>query len=215
MNIIIRREEEKDYKRVEEIAREAFWNLYFPGANEHYIIHKMRSHKDFIKELALVIEIDGIVQGGIFYTNSKIVSPNGKEYQTISFGPVFIAKNLHRKGLGRELITHSIKVAKKLGYRGILTLGYPYHYNPYGFIGGKKYNISMGDMNYYTGLLALPLYEGALDNISGYAVFSDTLEATPEEVEEFDKNFTPMEKGFQESQVEFEKACIQLDKNIY
>lgn len=215
MNIIIRKEEEKDYKRVEEIAREAFWNLYFPGANEHYITHKMRSHKDFIKELALVIEIDGVVQGGIFYTNSKIVSSNGKEYQTISFGPVFIAKNLHRKGLGRELITHSIKVAKELGYKGILTLGYPYHYNPYGFIGGKKYNISMGDMNYYTGLLALPLYEGAFNNISGYAVFSDTLEATPEEVEEFDKNFTPMEKGFQESQVEFEKACIQLDKNIY
>lgn len=215
MKIVVRREEEKDFRRVEEVAREAFWNIYFPGANEHCVVHKMRNHKDFIKELAFVIEVDGTVQGGIFYTHSKVVSADNKEHKTISFGPVFISKDMHRKGLGRELITHSIEVAKELGYRGILTLGYPYHYKPYGFLGGKKYNISMGDMNYYSGLLALPLYEGAFDDISGYAVFSDVLEVTPEEVEEFDKNFPPMEKGFQESQLEFEKACVQLDEEIY
>ena len=30
MNIIVRNEEPKDHRRTEEVAREAFWNLYFP-----------------------------------------------------------------------------------------------------------------------------------------------------------------------------------------
>ena len=34
MNIIVRNEEPKDHRRTEEVAREAFWNLYFPGAVE-------------------------------------------------------------------------------------------------------------------------------------------------------------------------------------
>ena len=202
MAIIIRNEEEKDYKKVEELAREAFWNLYFPGCFEHYNIHKMRNHKDFIRELSFVIELDGEIIGGIFYTKSKIISENGLEYETISFGPVFILPKYHRQGYGRKLITHSIEVAKEMGYRGILTLGYPYHYETYGFLGGKKYNISMADGKYYKGLLALPLYEG---------VFSEALDATLEEVEEFDKSFPFKEKKIQESQKEFEKACNTLD----
>ncbi len=212
LNINIRNEEPKDYRRVEEVAREAFWNLYFPGGHEHYVVHKMRSHPDFIKELAFVIEVDGKIEGAIFYTHSKIVTGDSSEYKTISFGPVFISPEFHRKGFGRKLITHSIEVAKEMGYRAILTLGYPYHYEPYGFSGGKRYNISMPDRKFYKGLLVLPLYEGALDNISGYAAFSDVFDVTDEEVEEFDKSFPPKEKKYQVSQDEYEVASSMLDK---
>lgn len=212
MNIKIRKEEPKDYRKVEEIAREAFWNLYFPGGHEHYVVHKMRSHPDFIKELSFVIEVDGEIAGGIFYTHSKIVAEDHSTYKTISFGPVFIAPKYHRKGLGRKLITHSINVAKEKGYRAILTLGYAYHYEPYGFLGGKKYNISMEDGNFYKGLLVLPLYEGALDDVSGYVVFSEVLDVTDEEVDVFDKEFSFKEKKFQESQEEYALACVMLDE---
>lgn len=211
MQIKIRNENPKDYKTVENIAREAFWNLYFPGCHEHFVVHKMRKHKDFIKDLSFVIEVDDKIVGGIFYTHSKIVSEDNKEYKTVSFGPVFISPKFHRTGLGRKLITHSIQVAKELGYRAILTLGYPYHYEPYGFLGGKKYKISMPDKKFYKGLLVLPLYEGALDNISGYVIFSDVLEASDTEVNEFDQQFPFKEKKFQESQIEYESAASMLD----
>ncbi len=212
MNTKIRNEEQKDFRIVEEVARDAFWNLYFPGGNEHAIVHKMRNHSDFIKELTFVIEVDDKVEGAIFYTHSKIVTPNAEEIKTISFGPVFIAPKFHRMGLGKQIITHSIEKAKSLGYRAILTLGYPYHYEPYGFRSGKKYNISMADGKFYKGLLALPLYDGALDNISGHAVFSQALEVTEQEVEAFDSTFPFKEKKVQESQIEFEKACAALDE---
>lgn len=215
MNVVIRHEEEKDYKRVEEVVREAFWNLYFPGAHEHYVVHKMRKHKDFIKELTFVIEVDGKVEGAIFYSHSKIVEKDGAEHKTISFGPVSISPEYHRKGLGRKLITYSIEEAKRLGYSAIATLGYPYHYKPYGFLSGKKYGISMPDMNYYTGLLVLPLYKDSLEGVSGYIEFSECFEVTPEEVEKFDKKLPYKEKKVQESQEEYEKACCELDIFTY
>lgn len=212
MNVKIRHENENDYRIVEEVAREAFWNLYFPGCAEHVVVNKMRKSKDFMPELSFVIEVNGKIAGAIFYTHSKIVSDDNKEFNTISFGPVFISPEFHRMGLGRKLITHSIDVAKKLGHKAITTLGYPYHYEPYGFVGGKKYNISMEDGKFYKGLLVLPLYDGVLDNISGYAVFSEVLDATEEEIEEFDRSFPYKEKKVQDSQKEFEISCSLLDE---
>lgn len=211
MNITVRQEESKDYRRTEEVAREAFWNLYFPGAAEHYVVHKMRSHPDFIKELAFVIEVDGSVEGAIFYTHSKIVTATG-EIPTISFGPVFISPEYHRQGLGRKLITHSIEKAKEMGHSAILTLGYPYHYEPYGFCGGKKYGISMLDGKFYTGLLVLPLQENALCGVSGSAEFSDALEAEKPDILDFDASFPSKEKKVLPCQQEYEIACAMLDE---
>ncbi len=212
MNIIVRNEEQGDFRRVETIAREAFWNLYFPGAYEHFVIHLMRNHPDFIKELAFVIEVDGEVEGAIFYTHSKIVSENGAEYKTISFGPVCISPKYHRQGFGRALITHSIQVAKNMNFSAIITYGYPYHYKPYGFVGGKTYNIMHTDGKYHTGLLALPLYDGAFDGVSGTAVVSDVFDVQEEAVNDFDKLFPYKEKSVLPCQELFEKACLELDE---
>ncbi len=212
MQINIRSEQASDFKCVEELAREAFWNLYFPGANEHFVVHVMRNHRDYIKDLSFVIEVNNQVQGAIFFTYSKVCLDNGDHVDCISFGPVFISPKLHRQSLGKKLITHAIGIAKNMGYKAILTLGYPYHYTPYGFVGAKKYNISMPDGNFYTGLLALPLIEGSLDNIKGYAVFSDVFEVDAEEVDLYDKNnFAPKEKQYNPCQDDFARACAELD----
>ncbi|WP_319371020.1 N-acetyltransferase [uncultured Ilyobacter sp.] len=212
MNINIRHENEMDFRKVEEVTREAFYNLYFPGCNEHLVVHNIRNHRDYIKELSYIIEIDGEIVGSIFYTHSKIVGWDGSETKTISFGPVSIHPKYHRMGLGRKLITHSIEEAKRLGYSAILNLGYPYHYEPYGFLGGKKYNIAMEDGNFYIGLLVLPLYKDALKGISGYAKFSDVYEVTEEETEKFDSTFPKKERCFKESQREFEIASTMIDE---
>ncbi len=213
MKIVIRNEESEDYRKVEEVAREAFWNLYFPGCSEHLVIHKLRKHPDFLPDLAFVIEVDGEIVGSIFYSKSKIVTKDGGEVETITFGPVSILPSMHRKGLGRKLIEHTLAIVKAQGYRAILTLGYAYHYEPYGFTGGKKYGVSMPDGNFYKGLLVLPLYEGALDNISGYVVFSSVLDDQDvDELEVFDKQFPVKEKAIQASQKEYERAAVMLDE---
>ena len=63
--ITIRREARQDRQTVEDLTRRAFYNLYLPGCVEHYLVHTMREHPDFIPELDLVAEEDGQIVGSI------------------------------------------------------------------------------------------------------------------------------------------------------
>ncbi|MGL9747409.1 GNAT family N-acetyltransferase [Enterococcus sp. DIV0170] len=215
MTITIRHEEEKDHRIVEEITRDAFWNLYFPGAVEHLLVHNIRKHPDFIPELSFVIELDNQIIGSIFYTRAKVIDKNGVEHPIITFGPVSISPEYHRQGFGRMLIEHSLSKAKKLGFNAIILGGFTYHYHPYGFIGTKKYSISMPDGKYYTSVMALPLFEGALDGINGSVHFSEAMYPDESILDEFDKTFPPKEKKFLAHQLDFEKAISEIDDNVY
>ena len=85
-NLTIRLETEKDYRAVEELTREAFWNVYKPGADEHYYVHQMRNHPDFIPELAFVLELDGKIVGNIMYTKARLIDREGNvKRERISF----------------------------------------------------------------------------------------------------------------------------------
>lgn len=216
MKINIRLEKEGDHLEVETITREAFWNLYIPGCNEHLLIHKLREHCDFIPSLCFVIEKDGEVVGSIFYSHSKVIDYNGVETKTITIGPVSIKPELHRQGFGRMLITHSIQSAQAQGFGAIIIGGFPYHYKTYGFEGAKKYNIALEDGNYYTGIMALPLVDGYLDKIQkGIVYFSEALEPDESELESFDKIFPSMDKEVKECQALFEQAVADIDTTIY
>ena len=103
-NLTIRLETEKDYAAVENLTREAFWNVYKPGADEHYYVHTMRSHPDFIPELAFVLEKDGRIVGNIMYTKAWLEDENGERKEILSFGPLCIAPEYQRQKLGKMLI---------------------------------------------------------------------------------------------------------------
>lgn len=213
--IRVRKEQPTDYRKIEEITRKAFWNLYIPGANEHYLVHNMRKHKDYMPELSFVIEKDNEIIGSIHFTHANIVTSDGEKIPVVHFGPVSITPELHRKGYGRELITHAIEQAKKAGHRAIILAGFRYHYEPYGFISTKKYDISMPDGKFYTGVMALPLYKGALDDVSGKIEFSTALYPDENGLEDYEKSFSPMEKLSLPKQKDFEKAASELDTEDY
>ena len=114
--ITIRNEKEADYNKVEEITRKAFYNLYIPGCVEHYLVHIMRNHIDFIPELDFVLEKENEVIGNIMYTKSKLIDESGEEKQIITFGPVCILPQYQRMGYGKMLIEHSFQKAIEMGY---------------------------------------------------------------------------------------------------
>jgi len=120
-------------------------------------------------------------------------------------------------GLGRKLITHSIVQSKARGYGAIIIIGgYPYHYKPYGFVGAKKYNIGLEDGNYYTGIMALPLIDGYLDNIQkGVVYFSDGMSPDERTLAAFDAQFPVKNKEITPSQAEFSAAVTEIDTQDY
>lgn len=213
--VTIRNERPADYRLVEEVTRKAFWNLYCPGASEHYLVHSMRKHRDYMPELSFVLEKDGQIIGSIHFTRAKVITPAGEEVPVVHFGPVCITPELHRQGYGRLLITHAIENAKALGHRAIVLGGFPYHYEPYGFAGTKKYHITMSDGRFYTGIMALPLFDGALDGVSGKLGLSETLYPDESGLEAFEATFPPMEKRVLPCQEEFERAVSELDEQVY
>jgi predicted N-acetyltransferase YhbS len=116
MGYSIRNERADDYRCVEELTRKAFWNVHAPGCDEHYLIHVMRSHADFIADLDLVLLVDDRIVGNIMYAKSKLVDEEGGEQEILTFGPVSILPEFQRKGYGKRLIEYSMERAAKKGY---------------------------------------------------------------------------------------------------
>lgn len=64
-NVVIRQERAEDEATVENLVREAFWNVYRPGCQEHDVLHRLRASPNFVRELAFVMEGDGRIVGQI------------------------------------------------------------------------------------------------------------------------------------------------------
>ena len=204
--ICIRLETEKDFRIVEELTREAFWNVYAPGAVEHYFVHTMRSHPDFIPDLAFVLEADGKIIGNIMYTKSWLKDENGTMKEILSFGPLCVAPEYQRQKFGKALIEHSFAEAKKLGFDTVVIFGNPGNYVGSGFVSCKKKNVSfVRDGNFPTALLVCELIPGVLEGKKWMYLPSDA-DACCEDtaaVEAFDATFPPKEKAWTPSQEEF------------
>lgn len=201
--IIIRNEQKTDYETVEKITREAFYNMYMPGCVEHYLVHIMREHEDFIPELDLVLEFDGNVIGNIMYTKARIVDESGKEKEILTFGPVSVKPEYQRKGYGKQLIVHSFEKAKELGYDTVVIFGSPANYVSCGFKSCKKYNVSMENGKYPAAMMVRELIPHALDGHKWVYYDSPVMAISEEEAEKYDNTLEKMEKKHMPSQEEF------------
>ena len=73
----IRSEEREDYREVENLIRESFWNVYRPGCSEHYVIHVLRDDPAFVRELDFVMEKNGKLIGQNMFMKTIIESDDG------------------------------------------------------------------------------------------------------------------------------------------
>lgn len=192
-DVVLRNETISDYRIVEELTREAFWNYHVPGCDEHYLLHIMRKTDSFIRELDIVAEVNGKIVGNIVYTKGKIVDDNGACHNVISFGPISVLPSFQGKGIGSRLIEHTKTVAKELSYKAILIYGDPNYYCRFGFVAAENYKIGTSDNMYAVPLQALELYPGALSNISGRFYEDEIYEIDKMAAKEFDKGFSPKE----------------------
>lgn len=201
--IHIRNEAETDYKRVEEITRKAFYNLYVPGCTEHYLVHIMRQHEDFIPELDFVAESDGQVIGNIMYTKAKLIDEAGTQKDILTFGPVSVEPGHQRKGIGKMLMEHSFEQAVLLGYDVIVIFGSPANYVCRGFQSSKKYNICMENGKFPAAMMVKELIPNALDGRKWFYYDSPVMAVSEEDALKYDDTLEKMEKMHTPSQEEF------------
>lgn len=201
----IRLEATKDYREVENLAREAFWNLSVPGCDEHYFIHILRQHEDFIPALDFVLEIDGKIIGSIMYSKAKLVDENGIEKHILTMGPICIHPAYQRKGYGKILLEYTFDKAMALGYDTIINFGNPDNYIARGYKSCKKYNVCLKGDVFPAALLVKELKKDVFDGRKWYYQESAVTELLGDEkkIEEFDAQFPPKVKQWRPSQEEF------------
>lgn len=202
-DFIIRNERKEDYRAVEELTRNAFWNLYVPGCDEHYLVHIMREHCDFIPELDFVIEVNQRIIGNVMYTKSWLTDEDGNEKAILTFGPISIHTDYQRQGYGKVLLEASFKKAVEIGYDTIVIMGSPANYVSRGFFSCIRYNVSLEEGIFPTALLVKELIPGALKDKRWIYRDSELYSVDEQEAEKFDQNFDKWEKKCKSSQEEF------------
>ena len=201
--LIIRNEAQEDHQIVEEITRQAFYNLYVPGCGEHYLVHIMRNHPDFIPELDFVAELDGQVIGNVMYTRATLTDEAGAIKDILTFGPVSIAPEHQRKGYGKQLLEHSFRRAAELGWEVIVIFGSPVNYVGRGFRSCKKFNVCLENGKSPSAMMVKELKEGALDGRRWVYRDSPVMAIDEEEAQRYDDALEPMERKHLPSQEEF------------
>lgn len=196
-NINIRLEEKSEYREVENLVRESFWNVYRPGCLEHYVLNQLRDDPDFVPELDFVMELDGKLIGQNIFVRTVIKGDSGKDIPIMTMGPICIEPSLKRQGYGKILLDYSLEKAKELGCGAVCFEGNIDFYGKSGFTYASEYGIRYHglpegeDASFF---LCKELIEGYLDGITGEYSTPAGYFVDEAEVEEFDKQFPLKEK---------------------
>ncbi len=199
-NYIIRLEKKEDYREVEKLVRESFWNVYRPGCLEHYVLKCLRDDKDFVPELDFIMKKDGRIIGQNVFVRTVIKADDGRDIPIMTMGPICIAPELKRQGYGKILLDYSLEKARELGCGAICFEGNILFYGKSGFRYASEYGIRYHglpegeDASFF---LCKELILGYLDGISGeYATPKGYFvgDENPEEFATYEATFPFMEK---------------------
>lgn len=198
---IIRKEKESEQHEVENLVREAFWNVYRPGCLEHYVLHCLRHDEAFIPELNFVmtIEKDGreILIGQVMCMKAEIVLDNGTPLPIMTLGPIGIHPNYKRQGYGKALLDYTLQRAAEKGFGAVCFEGNIDFYGKSGFTFASEYGVRYHglpegeDASFF---LCKELKAGFLAGVSGEYSTPQGYFVNEEECEEFDKLFPPKQK---------------------
>ncbi len=201
--LVIRAEVPADHRAVEEMTREAFWNVYAPGCEEHYLVHCLRTHPDFIPGLALVAQLEGRLVGNVMYAKCRLTDEEGREKEILPFGPLTVHPDYQRRGIGKALLKRSFDIAREMGYEAVVIFGNPGNYVGRGVQSCKKFGVSTPTGKFPCAMLVKELAPGALAGHRWVYRESPAYEADPAGFEAFDAAFPPKKKGWRPSQEEF------------
>ncbi len=205
-DIIIRNATRDDQAELEAMTREAFWNLYVPGCDEHYLVHILRDHPDYVPEMDFVAVRDGRIVGSIIYSRSFLLEDKGdtgggERVHTLSFGPLCVRPGHQRQGIGSALIAHTAALARQSGCPGIFIYGSPCNYCGSGFRNGRDLGVSAADGRYPLGLLGLALDASMFQQGKRYRLFqSPVFELDPAAADAYNRRLPEWKKEYRTSQ---------------
>ena len=207
----LRTERTADHRDAERAIREAFWNVYSPGASEHFLLHNMRKSPDFIAELATVALIGGRIVGAVACMAGTIRTDSGRLVSVVTVGPIGVLPGFQRQGAGRLLIDSIADKAAAMGHCALMLCGDPAYYSRLGFVPAERFGIRTADDMYFDALQARELTPGALSKAAGTYHESEGYAVDEAALAAFDTRFEPKEKmSGTPSQLRFEQMLATM-----
>jgi len=169
-NYIIRLEKEEEFREVENLVRESFWNVYRPGCLEHYVLNQLRNDPAFVPELDFVMEHNGRIIGQNMFMRAVIKADDGRDIPIMTMGPICICNDLKRQGFGKILLDYSVAKAAELGCGALCFEGNINFYGKSGFTFASNFGIRYhglpegADASFF---LCKELIPGYLDGVTG------------------------------------------------
>lgn len=170
MNIIIRQENENDYKNIYDLVKKAFETAKVSDGDEQEFVNELRNSNNYIKELSLLAEDNGKLVGHIMLTKKDINTKCGK-VESLLLAPLCVAMEYRDKGVGSKLVNESFKLARKMGYKSVMLLGDPNYYKRFGF--RKSIDFGIKNLNNIEEqyVQVCELVSGSLNKVSGTIKF--------------------------------------------
>jgi len=194
---IIRLERKEEHREVENLVREAFWNVYRPGCLEHYVLNQLRTDPAFVPELDFVMEQEGRIIGQNMFMHALIKADDGRDIPIMTMGPICICRELQRKGLGKALLDYSLQKAAQLGCGALCFEGNIHFYGKSGFTYAGSFGIRYHDLPEGADasfFLCKELIPGYLDGITGEYTPPQGYFVDAAAAEAFDQSFPYKEK---------------------
>ena len=168
--MVIRREKQEEFSQIYELVKIAFQTAKVTNGKEQDFVDQLRSGGNYIPELALVAEENGILVGHIMLTKIDVVNGEVKN-ETLLLAPISVALTCRSQGIGSALIKESFRLAKEMGYKSVVLVGDPGYYHRFGFKSaihfGIKHTPEIPDEN----VMACELESGTLSGIGGTIAF--------------------------------------------
>ena len=194
---IIRLERKEEYRAVENLVRESFWNVYRPGCLEHYVLNQLREDEAFVSQLDFVMEKDGQLIGQTMFMHATIKADDGRDIPIMTMGPICIMPELKRQGYGKKLLDYSLEKAAEYGCGALCFEGNINFYGKSGFTFAREFGIRYhglpegADSSFF---LCKELIPGYLSGVTGEYAPPQGYFVNEEAAEEFDKQFPYKEK---------------------
>ena len=195
MKLTIKKTQQSSFFQTETLTREAFWNQYNPGCDEHLVLHQLRNSSSYIADLDLIAIHDDEIIAHIICTKARVIDDQAKEYEVICLGPVSVLPLHQNTGVGTQLIQYAISEAKRLGCKGMILFGNPQYYQRFGFRNAQHYKITTKEDKNFEAFMALELQENGLSDVRGRFFEDEAYLVDEAELIEFEKKFPHKEKG--------------------
>lgn len=160
MNIVVRKEDKKDYKNIYKLNKSAFGQ-----ENESRLVEKIRNGSNFIPELSLIADIDGKIVGHILFSRVKIIKD--PIFEILALAPMAVLPEFQGKGVGSKLIKQGMEKAKELGFDSVIVLGHKDYYQRFGFKKASIWNIKCPFEVPDEAFMAVELIDGVLESKAG------------------------------------------------